>query len=190
VESVRPVVRSVRVHDQSRMTCNVRTGRETVTSKPNEPLHLPHVCHEAVEIGIHIGLCGGSSGLVSPFSISEANMISLMKDGQAGREEISDTGIMSMGGEDAAGREEQGGQQEDDGWVMLQRMHEGVRWIITRWLCRVRAGSDVDRRIVRQVRITLRTGYAFDTCCLFQAQPFQPGVLSSGFHGFDVFLRG
>jgi hypothetical protein len=42
-------------------------------------------------------------------------------DGQAGREAIRDTGIISV---EVKMRqdEKQGGQQEDDGWVMVQRM--------------------------------------------------------------------
>jgi len=42
-------------------------------------------------------------------------------DGKAGREAINDTRIISM---EVRMRqdEKQGGQQEDDGWVMVQRM--------------------------------------------------------------------
>lgn len=50
-------------------------------------------------------------------------MISLMNAVNRWEREISDTGIINTGGEDAVGWEEQGGQQEDGGWVMVQRMH-------------------------------------------------------------------
>jgi len=82
------------------MTCSRRTG-ETITFDLNEPFPPPRVCHEAVgKINIHIRMCGGSSTLAIPFSISEANMISLMKPdgygGQVGGEAISDTRIICM----------------------------------------------------------------------------------------------
>jgi hypothetical protein len=51
-------------------------------------------------------------------------------------------------------------------------------------------GGGVDRRIVERVIPTLRVGDTFDTCCLFQTQPFQPGVMPSSFHGLAVFLGG
>jgi len=52
------------------------------------------------------------------------------------------------------------------------------------------AGGDVDRRIVGRARATLRAGDTFNTCCLFQTQPFPPRVLSSSFRGLAVILRG
>ena len=83
--------------------------------------------------------------------------------------------------------EKQGGQQEDDGWVMVQRMHgRDVVGDKQGRLYRVRADGDVDRRIVERVMSTLRTGDTFNTCWLFQTQPFQPGVMPSSFHGFVI----
>jgi len=59
------------------MSCIRKTGRETVTFEWT--LYPPRVCHKAVgKVDIHIRFRGGSSALAIPFSIAEANMISLM----------------------------------------------------------------------------------------------------------------
>ena len=57
------------------------------------------------------------------------------------------------------------------------------------WLCGVQAGGDVGQRIVWHVEVTLRTSDTFDACLLFQAQPFEPGVVSPSFHELAVILR-
>jgi hypothetical protein len=57
-------------------------------------------------------------------------MIKLMN---AGGREIRDTGIINTEVRMRWGREKQGGQQEDGGWVMIQRVcAEGTWWAITR----------------------------------------------------------
>ena len=173
------------------MTCR-RMGRETITFGLNETPHPPRVCHEAVgKVNIQAGLCVGSSGLVIPFSISEANMINLMNmmDRWEGKR-ISDTGIINM---EAMMREDdkQGGQQEDDGWVMVQRVRGrdvvddngggcvGSEQVAT-------STGEINERAIE----TLRTGDTLYTCCLFQTQPFQPGVLSSSLHGLVIIFGG
>ena len=78
------------------MTCRRKTGRGA-TFELTPP--RPRVCHEAAgRVDSHIEFRGGSSVFTIPFSISEANMIRLMcVMNRAEGEEISDTGIISMG---------------------------------------------------------------------------------------------
>jgi len=102
------------------MTCSRRTGRETVTFVLDEPLDcLVYATKLKGKYPYRV-----VRGIVDPgHSILNVRgeYVKLDEcDGQAGRERGKRYRDYKHGGEDAVMK--QGGQQEDDGWVMVQRM--------------------------------------------------------------------
>ena len=62
--------------------------------------------------------------------------------------------------------EKQGGQQENDGWVMVQRMRGRDVADDNEEGCK--GSKQVAMSTGESLNSTLRTGDTFDTCCLFQ----------------------